>query len=90
MGRDLTRRGLKEPWLLVSDGAPGLVKALPELWPGADRQRCTVHRLRNILAKLPKKDKALHQRVQAAYWSALDDACWLISTAPTRCPTKRW
>jgi putative transposase len=73
MGRDLTRRGLKEPWLLVSDGAPGLVKALPELWPGADRQRCTVHRLRNILAKLPKKDKALHQRVHAAYWSALDE-----------------
>jgi len=74
MGRDLTRRGLKEPWLLVSDGAPGLVKALPELWPGADRQRCTVHRLRNILAKLPKKDKALHQRVHAAYWSALNEA----------------
>ena len=74
MGRDLTRRGLKEPWLLVSDGAPGLVKALPELWPDADRQRCTVHRLRNILAKLPKKDKALHQRVHAAYWSALNEA----------------
>ncbi len=29
--------------------------------------------LRNILAKLPKKDKALHQRVHAAYWSALNE-----------------
>ncbi|TAK26858.1 MAG: IS256 family transposase [Chloroflexota bacterium] len=74
LGRDLTRRGLKEPWLLVSDGAPGLVKALVELWPEADRQRCTVHRLPNILAKLPQKDKALYQRVQAGYWPALDEA----------------
>jgi putative transposase len=74
LGRDLTKRGLKAPWLLVSDGAPGLVKALIELWPEADRQRCTVHRLRNILAKLPQKDKALRQRVQAGYWSALEEA----------------
>jgi len=38
----------------VNDGAPGLLKASAELWPEAERQRCTVHRLRNILAKLPK------------------------------------
>jgi transposase-like protein len=29
--------------LAVSDGAPGLIKAIDELWPEADRQRCTVH-----------------------------------------------
>ena len=54
-------------------GAPGLVRAIGELWPGADRQRCAVHRLRNILAKLPK-NQALHDRIRAAYWSALDEA----------------
>jgi len=74
VGRDLIRRGLKAPWLSVTDGAPGLIQAVEELWPAADRQRCTVHRLRNILAKLPKRDTALHQRVQAAYWAALDEA----------------
>ncbi len=54
MGRGLVRRGLRAPWLTVADGAPGLVKAVEELWPDSDRQRCTVHRLRNVLAKLPK------------------------------------
>ena len=39
LGRDLTRRGLRAPWLAVSDGAPGLIKAIDELWPEADRDR---------------------------------------------------
>ena len=43
MGRGLTRRGLRAPWLAVVDGAPGLNKSVPELWPASDRQRCTVH-----------------------------------------------
>jgi len=74
LGRDLARRGLRPPWLTVGDGAPGLKKALGELWPEADRQRCTVHRLRNIMAKLPKKDDALRERVHKAYWEALSEA----------------
>ena len=73
LGRDLTRRGLRAPWLTVSDGAPGLLKALDELWPTADRQRCSVHRLRNLLAKLPRQP-GLHDRVKRAYWAALDEA----------------
>ena len=73
LGRNLAKRGLRAPWLAVSDGAPGLIKAIDELWPAADRQRCTVHRLRNILAKLPKKPE-VHERVRRAYWSALDEA----------------
>jgi putative transposase len=73
LGRGLTRRGLAEPLLVVGDGAPGLIAAIDELWPGADRQRCAVHRLRNILAKLPR-DEALHDRIRAAYWAALDEA----------------
>jgi transposase-like protein len=73
LGRDLARRGLPAPQLVVADGAPGLIKAVGELWPGADRQRCAVHRLRNLLAKLPD-DHTLHERVRRAYWAALDDA----------------
>ena len=73
LGRGLTRRGLRAPLLVVSDGAPGLVAAITELWPDADRQRCSVHRLRNILAKLPERP-GLHARVRAAYWAALDEA----------------
>jgi Transposase, Mutator family len=43
-------------------------------WPDSDRKRCTVHVLRNLVAKLPKQDAELRQRVEAAYWAALDDA----------------
>src|SRR5947209_4695008 len=46
LGRDLTRRGLRCPWLVVTDGAPGLIAAIEEVWPQPDRGRCTVHKLR--------------------------------------------
>lgn len=71
LGRDLTARGLGAPLLVVADGAPGLVGAIEQLWPRADRQRCTVHRLRNVLAKLPERER---ERVRLAYWRALDEA----------------
>jgi transposase-like protein len=74
MGRDLVRRGLRAPMLVVTDGAPGLIRAMEELWPDSDRQRCTVHRWRNVAGKLPKNDTQLHQRVEAAYWAALEEA----------------
>jgi putative transposase len=73
LGRDLTRRGLRSPWFVVSDGAPGLINAIEELWPESDRGRCAVHKIRNVVAKLPKRP-GLHDQVKAAYWAALDEA----------------
>lgn len=69
LGRWLTRRGLQAPLLVVADGAPALVTAVEQLRPEADRQRCTVHRLRNVLARLPERE-----RVEAAYRRVLDEA----------------
>ena len=54
-GRDLIARGMHAPALIVADGAAGLWKAASELWPLADEQRCTVHALRNVTAKLPER-----------------------------------
>lgn len=73
MGRGLARRGLAAPLLWVTDGAPGAIRAGEELWPDAGRQRCSVHKLRNVLAKLPK-DEAVQKRVRDAYWEALNEA----------------
>jgi len=56
--QDLTARGLKDPLLVVMDGAPGLVKAIKRVWPHAYRQRCQVHKMRNILSKLPRMMQA--------------------------------
>jgi putative transposase len=64
---------------VVADGAPGLWKAVSEAWPRALGQRCTVHKLRNLLAKLPER---LHREVKASYWAALDDA-----VSPTQAKT---
>ena len=55
----------------MADGAPGPITAIGELWPRADRHHCTVHRLRNLLAKLPKADR---ERVRLGYWRALNEA----------------
>jgi putative transposase len=71
LGRDLTARGLQAPLLIVADGAPGLISAVEQVWPRSDRQRCTVHRLRNLLAKLPERER---ERVRLDYWRALDEA----------------
>jgi len=74
LGRDLTRRGLRCPWLVVTDGAPGLIAAIEEVWPQADRGRCTVHKLRNVLAKLPLRHTEQREHLKRAYWAALEDA----------------
>ena len=71
LGRDLIARGLGAPLLIVGDGAPGLIKAVEQCWPASDRQHCAVHRLRNLLAKLPERER---DRIRGAYWEALDDA----------------
>jgi transposase-like protein len=71
LGRDLIARGLPAPMLIVADGAPGLIKAVEQCWPHSDRQHCSVHRARNLIAKLPEQER---ERVRRAYWAALDEA----------------
>lgn len=71
LARDLIARGLGAPLLVVADGAPGLIKAVEQCWPASDRQHCAVHRLRNLLAKLPERER---ERIRGAYWQALDEA----------------
>ena len=78
LGRDLIARGLGAPMLIVADGAPGLIKAIEQCWPASDRQRCCVHRARNLYAKLPDRER---ERVKHAYWQALDDA--ISNTTPS-------
>ncbi|MDX3213994.1 IS256 family transposase [Streptomyces sp. ME02-6991-2B] len=52
--RDCRRRGMKDPALVVGDGAMGLWRALAEVFPQARHQRCWVHKLRNVSNALPK------------------------------------
>ena len=42
--QDLRARGLGDPLLVVSDGAPGIIRAIEEGFPRSARQRCLAHR----------------------------------------------
>ena len=61
---DLIQRGLRRPQFLIVDGAPGLEKAIAAVWDGVPVQRCTVHKLRNLLAHAPER---LRDEVAADY-----------------------
>lgn len=52
---NMTSRGLREPDLVIVDGSQGLAKALDVIWREADRQRCVVHKLRNLLSHAPER-----------------------------------
>jgi transposase-like protein len=61
--RGLKRRGMRAPVLAVGDGALGFWKALRDVWPEMREQRCWVHRIANVLDKLPKR---LHAKAKTA------------------------
>jgi putative transposase len=52
--RDLKSRGMSDPVLVATDGAPGLIRASEEVFPLSLRQRCLAHKLRNIQSKVPE------------------------------------
>ena len=74
--QDLVDRGMSEPKLMITDGNPGLCRAMREVLPGSARQRCTAHKTRNVLSRIKKTrqeeaKRALNNIFQAA---CLEDA----------------
>ncbi len=68
--RSLKRRGMRAPVVGVGDGALGFWAAVRDVWPETREQRCWVHRLANVLDKLPKglqpkAKRALHEIMAA-------------------------
>lgn len=65
---DLKRRGLADPVLVTTDGAAGWRRAVEECFPFSARQRCLVHRMRNLMAKLPEEIRGeFKEAAKAAY-----------------------
>jgi transposase-like protein len=73
---DLAGRGLKPPRLIITDGNQGLLRALEEVWPEVPRQRCVIHRIRNVLARVPKRSQDEVKRALSRIFHAacLEDA----------------
>jgi putative transposase len=61
--RDLKRRGMNRPRLVIADGNMGLWGALAQVYPEAGEQRCWNHRILNVLDQVPAKAQG-----QAAVW----------------------
>ena len=67
---DLHRRGLqgRKLLLIVTDGCPGRAAALQTVYPHVPHQRCWVHKMRNILETVRKRDyDAAKAGAQAMY-----------------------
>jgi len=61
---DLAARGVRAPQLCIIDGGKGLRATVERTWPGVAIQRCTVHKLRNLLTTAPRR---LHDELRADY-----------------------
>lgn len=56
--RELKRRGLNCPRLVIGDGHLGIWGALANVYPEAGEQRCWNHRILNVLDRVPTKKQA--------------------------------
>ncbi|MCX4784260.1 IS256 family transposase [Streptomyces sp. NBC_01264] len=72
--RDCRRRGMRDPILVVGDGAMGLWKALAEVFPQARHQRCWVHKTRNVMNALPKSAQPGAKKALQEIYNAEDRA----------------
>jgi putative transposase len=69
--QDMRRRGLPDPLLVASDGAPGMIRAIEECLPRSLRQRCLAHKMRNLQSKVPDEVwPELKARAAACYQAA--------------------
>lgn len=57
--QSLVARGLRGVQLVISDAHVGLQKAIRSVLSGASWQRCTVHFMRNVQARVPKSAQAM-------------------------------
>ena len=55
--QDLRRRGATQMDLIVTDGHEGLLAAVSALFSATPRQRCVVHKQRNVLNAIPHRER---------------------------------
>ena len=70
--RDCRRRGMRDPALVVGDGAMGLWRALAEVFPQARHQRGWVHKTRNVMNTLPKSTQPGAKKALQEIYNAED------------------
>ena len=78
--RNMIRRGLQIPIMITTDGAPGLIRAVEEVFHKSLRQRCLAHKIRNVLGKVPDSARQeVKAAVQAAYYAPTQEVAEMIA-----------
>jgi len=67
--QDLRTRGVNQIDLLVTDGHEGLLAAVAELFAGTLRQRCLIHKQRNVMSAVPKREQQEVMAELKGIWS---------------------
>ena len=79
---DLKERGVEDVKVFVADGLPGLADAVAVYHPGADFQRCIVHKVRNSVVGVDYKDrKKICSDLRQVYTASNEDEAELALTA---------
>jgi putative transposase len=66
--QDLRARGATQIDLIVTDGHEGVLAAVGQLFAATPRQRCLVHKQRNVLNAIPRRERTLVQAELVAIW----------------------
>jgi len=66
--QDLRRRGATQIDLIITDGHDGLLAAVGELFAATPRQRCLVHKQRNVLSAIPRRERSGVQAELVGIW----------------------
>src|ERR671939_293691 len=66
---DLRSRGATHIDLIVSDGHDGLLAAVSELFAATPRQRCLLHKQRNALNAIPRRERGGVQAELVGIWA---------------------
>jgi len=66
--QDLRNRGVSELDLIVTDGHDGLLAAVSSLFPATLRQRCLVHKQRNVMNAIPHRERKEVAAELAGIW----------------------
>jgi hypothetical protein len=85
--RDCRRRGMRDPELVIGDGAMGLWRALAEVFPAARPQRCWDHKTRNVTDCLPKSAQPAAPKAMQEIYNAEDRGHAGRRSRPSPAPT---
>ncbi len=66
--QDLRTRGATQMDLIVTDGHEGLLAAVADLFSATPRQRCLVHKQRNVLSAIPRRERDAVQAELVGIW----------------------